>query len=230
MTEQDLKTINIAIDGPAGAGKSTLSKLLASRLGFLYIDTGALYRAIGLMALRSNIPASDDKCLRSLLGSIKIEIRFKNGGQHVYVNGEDVSTQIRSPEVSMAASAYSAVPQVRTFLLGLQKDMAARNNVVMDGRDIGTVVLPNADLKIFLTASAQDRANRRYTEMIQRGDTADYAQVLEDMIKRDAADSEREIAPLKQADDAVLLDTTGFTLEASLDALLALVRSKLSLT
>jgi cytidylate kinase len=230
VTDKNQKTVvNIAIDGPAGAGKSTLSKMLAARLGFLYIDTGALYRAVGLAALRQGASAPDEKSVRGLLAGTAIEIRFQDGGQHVYVNGEDVSAEIRSPEVAMAASAFSALPQVRAFLLDLQKNMAARNNVVMDGRDIGTVVLPDADVKIFLTASAEDRANRRYLEMIERGEQADYSRVLEDIKKRDAADIERDIAPLRQAADAVLIDTTGFALEKSLETLAALVEARLPL-
>lgn len=229
MTGNNQKHLNIAIDGPAGAGKSTLSRLLAKRLGFIYIDTGALYRTIGLFALRSGISPADVEKICDLLCKVKIALRFQNDGQHVYLNDEDVSAFIRTPEVSIAASNVSAIPQVRAFLLSLQKEMATQNNVVMDGRDIGTVVLPNADLKIFLTASAEDRATRRHKEMLERGDQSDYKTVLEDIKKRDAADSGRDIAPLKPAEDSILVDTTGYTLEKSLEKLTGLVTSSLAL-
>ena len=230
MIGSNHKHLNIAIDGPAGAGKSTLSRMLAARLGFLYIDTGALYRTIGLFALRSGISPLDAEKVCALLSNVKIALKFEADGQHVYLNDEDVSAFIRSPEVSIAASNVSAIPQVRAFLLSLQKEIAAQNSVVMDGRDIGTVVLPNADLKIFLTASAEDRATRRHKEMVERGENADYNTVLEDIKKRDAADSGRDIAPLKPAEDAVLVDTTGYTLEKSLETLTALVKVSLKVS
>lgn len=219
--------VNIAIDGPAGAGKSTLSKLLAERLGYIYADTGALYRSVGLSALRRGISPSDSLRVENMLAGISIEIKFKDGLQRVFLNGEDVSALIRKPEVSMAASQVSAIPKVRSFLLSLQKGLAANNNVVMDGRDIGTVVLPNAKIKIFLTASPQDRAKRRYNEMLSRGEAADYEKVLNDIKKRDEADTGRGIAPLKPAKDAVIVDTTGYELEKSLEKLTSIVRGHL---
>jgi CMP/dCMP kinase len=221
------KPVNIAIDGPAGAGKSTLSRMLAARLGYIYVDTGALYRAVGLSALRCGVAPSDAQNVGRLLADTAIEIRFEEGSQHVFLNGEDVSSLIRSPEVSMAASQVSAIPEVRVFLLELQKKLAADSSVVMDGRDIGTVVLPNADIKIFLTASPEDRARRRYKEMLERGETAEYEKVLADIKKRDDADSGREIAPLKPAMDSVIADTTGFELEKSLEKLTSIVKERL---
>lgn len=229
MNELNLKDkhINIAIDGPAGAGKSTLSRMLAKKLGFIYVDTGALYRAIGLFCLKKGIPASDADKVCPVLNEIDLKIKFENMEQQVVLNGKNVSPLIRTPEVSMAASAVSAIPGVREFLLNLQKDMAAKNNVVMDGRDIGTVILPKAEVKIFLTASAEERANRRYKEMIDKGEKADYNDVLDKIIKRDKADSEREIAPLKQAEDATLLDTTNMDLNEALKALIGCVKERL---
>lgn len=222
------KHINIAIDGPAGAGKSTLSRLLAERFGYIYVDTGALYRAVGLAAIRRGVFPSDSEKVGDMLSQITIEIKFKDGVQCVFLNGEDVSALIRTPEVSMAASQVSAIPKVRAFLLDLQKDLAASNNVVMDGRDIGTVVLPNAEIKIFLTASPQDRAKRRHKEMLERGEQISYDNVLADIIKRDEADSGRGIAPLKPAKDALIVDTTGFELEQSLEKLTTIVRRKIN--
>ncbi len=222
------KPINIAIDGPAGAGKSTLARLLAARFGFVYVDTGALYRSIGLFALRKGVEPSDAAGVRALLPEIRVELKFKGGKQHVLLCGEDVSARIRTPEVSDAASRVSAIPAVRTFLLGLQRDIAARSNVVMDGRDIGTVVLPGALVKIFLSASPEDRARRRYEEMLAKGQPAVYERVLADMVERDRADSGRDVAPLKPAPDAVRVDTTGFPLEKSLATLAALVKERLT--
>ncbi|HEX2937852.1 MAG TPA: (d)CMP kinase [Ruminiclostridium sp.] len=219
--------VNIAIDGPAGAGKSTLSRMLASRLGFIYVDTGALYRTIGIFALRNGISPSDKVGVCGLLNKINIQIQFISGTQHVILNGEDVSQKIRTPDVSMAASQVSAIPEVRNFLLDLQKNLAANNNVVMDGRDIGTVILPNAKIKLFLTASPEDRARRRYEEMLSRGQKADYQNVLMDMKKRDEADSDRGIAPLKPAEDALIVDTTGFELKQSLEKLTSIVKERL---
>lgn len=215
--------INIAIDGPAGAGKSTLSRALAKKFGYIYVDTGALYRAVGLRALQKGI-LSDDKCIADMLSEITVEIKFFDNSQHVFLNGDDVTSQIRSPEVSMAASRVSALPKVRAFLLDLQKDLAAKNNVVMDGRDIGTVVLPKAQIKIFLTASPQVRAERRYKEIIERGESVSYEKVLADIKKRDKDDSGREIAPLKPAENAVIVDTTDLSFEQSLETLISIVK------
>lgn len=227
MTDEKIETVNIAIDGPAGAGKSTISRLLAQGLGYVYVDTGALYRAVGLFALQNGVTTLEEQGVTGLLPKITLELKFKQDGQHVFVNEKDVSSLIRTPEVSMAASKVSAIPAVRAFLLDQQKQIAAKSNVVMDGRDIGTVVLPNARIKIFLTASPEDRARRRFEEMLERGDTSDYANVLADIVKRDNADSSREIAPLRPATDAVFIDTTGFELEKSLEKITSVVKELL---
>ena len=219
--------INIAIDGPAGAGKSTLSKLLAKRFNFIYVDTGALYRVIGLFAHRQGIDTRDIGGVSQLLPKIKLELLCAVEGQRVILNGEDVSAAIRMPEISMAASNVSAIPEVRAFLLQLQQNIARDNDCLMDGRDIGTVVLPNAQIKIFLTASPQDRARRRYEELLERGVKVDYNVVLSEIIVRDAQDSDREIAPLKPADDAVIVDTSGLELEQSLERLYEIVTEKI---
>lgn len=205
--------MNVAIDGPAGAGKSTVAKGAAKELGFIYVDTGALYRGIGLHALRSGKnPASAEEVI-PLLAGINEEIRFVEGEQRVFLNGEDISGLIRTEEVSKAASDVSAIPEVREFLLEMQKDIAAKNDVIMDGRDIGTVVLPKAELKIFLTAEPEVRAKRRVAQLAEKGIIADFEAVLEDVKKRDYNDSHRAAAPLKQAEDAVLIDNTNSTLE-----------------
>lgn len=200
--------INIAVDGPAGAGKSSVAKAVAAEIGFIYVDTGALYRSIALFALENNL---DDKALVGNLDKISIKLEYVDGVQHVILNNVDVSDKIRTPEVSMNASKISAIPEVRTFLFGLQKKIAEENNIIMDGRDIGTVVLPNADLKVFLTASAEERANRRFKETTDK--SIKYEQVLEDIKQRDYNDMNRKTSPLKQAKDAVLLDTTGMTVD-----------------
>lgn len=220
----DHKTISVAIDGPSGAGKSTIARVLAKELNFVYVDTGALYRTIGYYALRSGADPTMKSEVEPLLGELKVELRYMDGVQHVYLNGEDVSDHIRTPEVSLAASAVSAIPEIRRFLFQMQRDMAAAYNVIMDGRDIGTVVLPNADLKVFLTASVEDRANRRYEELLSRKQTVKYEDVLNDMRKRDYDDTHRVIAPLKPAADAVVVDTTGNTLEESVTILKNMVK------
>ena len=201
--------INVAIDGPAGAGKSSIAKAVAHEKGYIYVDTGALYRSIALFALENSL---EGESLVNSLDKINLSLEFIDGSQHVIMNNNDISDKIRTPEVSMNASKVSAIPEVRKFLFGLQKKIAAENNIIMDGRDIGTVVLPDADLKVFLTASAEERANRRYRE-IKDMDGVTYEQVLEDIKKRDYSDMHRDIAPLKQAEDAVLLDTTGMTVD-----------------
>ncbi len=202
--------ISVAIDGPSGAGKSTIARTVARELGFLYIDTGALYRSIGLFVMEEGLRPQEREDVKSCLPRIHLELRHVDGVQRVFLNGEDVSEKIRTPAVSMAASQVSAVPEVRAFLLELQRSIASKNNVIMDGRDIGTVVLPDAELKIFLTADPEDRARRRYEELAARGETVSYEEVLRDVIQRDHNDTHREISPLRQAPDAVLCNTTGF--------------------
>lgn len=217
-------SINIAIDGPAGAGKSTIARKAAAELGFIYVDTGALYRSVAYYCISAGADVSIPESVEKLLPEITPELRFIDGVQHVFVNGSDVSDKIRTPEVSMAASKVSAIPAVRAFLFDLQKKIARENDIIMDGRDIGTVVLPDADLKIFLTASPEARADRRYAELKDNPDAPAYEQVLADIIKRDHDDSTRAIAPLKQADDAVLCDTTELSLEESIDKIIGMVK------
>ncbi|MBQ9859619.1 MAG: (d)CMP kinase [Clostridia bacterium] len=217
----------IAIDGPAGAGKSTIAKILAKELELIYVDTGALYRTIGCHILRQGIDPADEAAVVAALDGIKVELVHREGEQRVLLNGEDVSGEIRTPAISMAASRVSAIPAVRAFLLQTQRDIAATHSVVMDGRDIGTVILPNAKVKIFLTASPESRATRRFAELQEKGDPATYEEVLADMIKRDYDDSHREIAPLRQAEDAVPVDTSGDTLEQSVARIRAVVRQQL---
>ena len=220
----------VAIDGPAGAGKSTISKRLAKELGYIYVDTGALYRAIGLFALRHGADIHDSAAIVGLLAGIEIDLRFVGLEQRVFLCGEDVSDLIRTEAVSMAASAVSALPQVRDFLMETQRGLARRNNVVMDGRDIGTVVLPDADCKIFLTASPEERARRRYNELVAKGVAANYEVVLEDLKRRDYNDSHRETAPLKLADDGIEVDTTGLSLEGSVQKVIDTAKAKLGIT
>lgn len=219
--------INIAIDGPAGAGKSTIARSLASKLGYIYVDTGALYRAVGVNAMRSGADTKNSEQVCATLKGADVSLRFVDGEQRVFLGEEDVSVAIRTPEASMAASNVSAIPEVRAFLFDLQRDIAAKNNCIMDGRDIGTVVLPNAEVKIFLTASAEVRAKRRYDELLAKGMQADYNQVLEEMIQRDYQDSHRAIAPLKQADDAVLVDTSDMNLEQVIETLDNIVKENI---
>lgn len=220
--------IAIAIDGPAGAGKSTIAKLAAKELSFIYVDTGALYRAIGLCAFQNNIGSKDVPAILEMLKDIKVELAFNDKKEQiVLLNGVDVSAHIRTPEVSMYASDVSAIPQVRAFLLDLQRNMAKTNNVIMDGRDIGTVVLPDAKIKIFLTASPEVRANRRYIELKEKGMDVAYDAVLQDIITRDYNDSHRETAPLKPADDSVLVDTSDLTLQESVDKLISIMKERM---
>ncbi len=219
--------IHIAIDGPSGAGKSTIARLVAARLGFMYIDTGALYRSVGVAALKRGFDPGDEKKVEQMLPTIRVTLGFVDGIQHVYVNDEDVSVQIRLPEASMAASAVSALPAVRRFLFGLQQDLAASHNCVMDGRDIGTVVLPDAEVKIFLTASPEVRAQRRYRELIEKGNEVNFDALLKEIIQRDYNDSHRAVAPLKKADDAVEIDSSEMSLDEVTEQILAIVHQKI---
>ncbi len=220
------KVINVAIDGPGGAGKSTSARAAAKELGYIYVDTGALYRAVGVNALRNNIDTKDFSAVAASLEGVSVDLVFENGEQKVLLNGENVSTEIRTPPASMAASDVSAVPEVRAFLFDLQRDIASRNNCIMDGRDIGTVVLPDAQVKIFLTASAEERAQRRFKELQAKGSTVSYQSVLDELIERDYNDSHREIAPLKPAEDSVVLDTTGVSLEEQVEKIIDIIKEK----
>ena len=217
----------VAIDGPAGAGKSSVAKAAAKELGFVYVDTGAIYRTIALYVLRQGVDPHDAAGVEALLPQIQVGMEYTEQGQKMLLNGEDVTGLIRTPEVSMATSACSAIPAVRAYLLQLQRDLAEKNNVLMDGRDIGTVVLPHAQLKIFLTASPEERARRRMGQLEEAGQKADYQSILRDIVQRDYQDSHRETAPLRPAEDSVLLDTTGNVFEQSVAQLVALVREKL---
>ncbi len=220
--------IKIAIDGPSGAGKSTLAKEVAKKLDYVYVDTGALYRTVGWAAISRGIDRSDEVGIAAMLKEITVDLTYENGIQNVLLNGEDVSQSIRLPECSMAASAVSALPAVRQFLLDTQRNIAKHHNVIMDGRDIGTVVLPDAQIKIYLTASAEDRAKRRYEELCEKGIATTYDDVLADMKQRDYNDMHREIAPLQQAEDAILLDTSGNTLEKSVQVISDIIMNRLS--
>ena len=219
--------INIAIDGPSGAGKSTLAKAIAAKLGYIYVDTGALYRAIGLYVKEKGIELSQCERAVEFLDEIKLELLYKDGSQLVMLGGRDVSLDIRMPEISMYASGVSKIPAVREFLLDLQRSMAKKHNVIMDGRDIGTVILPDADVKIFLTASAEGRAKRRYKELLEKGVDTTLEAVLADMEARDKQDATREIAPAVAADDAIFFDNTEYGLEESLEKVLEIIYSKI---
>ena len=218
--------VSVAIDGPAGAGKSTLARRLAAELGYIYVDTGAMFRTIGLYALRAGKDPKDNEAVNALLPEISLKFAFIEGEQHIYLNGEDVSTAIRTEEMGMAASAVGANPAVRAFLLGMQRDMAKTQDVLMDGRDIGTVVLPDATVKIFLTASPEARATRRWKEYQQKGVEVSYEEVLADVRQRDYQDTHRAAAPLRQADDAQLLDTSEMNFEQSLEAMKKMIVEK----
>ncbi len=219
--------ISIAIDGPSGAGKSTISRKAAEKFGFIYVDTGAIYRTIGLASKTHGVSLDDKAAVIAMLPKLAIELRYNgNGEQCMYLDGEDVSQDIRLPEVSMLASAVSAIPEVRAFLVDMQRDLAKKHDVIMDGRDIGTVILPDADLKIFLTADVADRAQRRYEELHTKKIDKPFDEVLEEMKQRDKQDTQRAAAPLKAADDAVLLDTSGNTLEESIAAVCRLIAEK----
>ena len=219
-----MKTINIAIDGPAGAGKSSIAREVSSELGFIYVDTGALYRAIAYYALEHQL--TSETALVRQLKKIDLDLKYICGNQCVSLNGEDITDEIRTPEVTKMASTVSAYPAVREFLFDLQQKLAKEHNVIMDGRDIGTVVLPDADLKIFLTASPEERASRRYLEWKDKPDCPTYEKILADIIERDYQDTHRAAAPLKQAEDAVLLDTSELNFEQSLDAMKQIIAQK----
>jgi cytidylate kinase len=225
-----MKNISIALDGPAGSGKSTLARMVAKHFDLIYVDTGALYRSIGLYVLRNKVNSRDEKGVSALLPKIKLEMKYDDDGvQRMILCGEDVTDYIRLPEVSVYASDVSAMPPVRAFLLSMQRDMAVKYDVIMDGRDIGTVVLPGAGLKIFITADAEARAKRRYLELREKGVETSLEEVLRDMGIRDKNDSEREAAPLKAAEDAVLFDTTDLDLKESFEALCSIVTGRFSL-
>ncbi|HIZ54666.1 MAG TPA: (d)CMP kinase [Firmicutes bacterium] len=220
--------IAIAIDGPAGAGKSTIAKAVAQKLGYIYVDTGALYRTIALYMLENGISPSAVAPVEAALQNIRVELKFKDGEQKVFLNGKDVSEAIRKNEVSTAASQVSAIPAVRDFLFDLQRQLAEENHVIMDGRDIGTVVLPNADVKIYLTASPEERAARRRDQLLEKGEKVDYNQLLQEIRERDYNDSHRAIAPLKPAPDAIRIDTTDYTYAESEALILSIIEDKLS--
>lgn len=217
---------NVAIDGPAGAGKSTIAKAAAKELGFIYVDTGALYRAIAYNAVTKGV-IDDTQKIIDMLTDTNVELKYVDGVQAVYLNGDDVSAYIRTPEISMGASKVSAIPQVREFLLNLQRDIAQKNNVIMDGRDIATVVLPNADVKIFLFASPECRAQRRYKELIEKGEDVTLEDVLADVNQRDYQDSHRELAPLKPSEDSVMADTSKLNLEESIQLVIDIIKERI---
>jgi len=214
--------MQIAIDGPSGAGKSTIARKIANAIGFTYVDTGAIYRAVGLATLQT-----PDEPIETLLPKLTVKLEYQNNEQQIYLNYQNITTKIRTPEVSMAASNVSKLPCVRDFLLQLQRDLAAENNVIMDGRDIGTVVLPEAEIKIFLTADPADRANRRYQELKPNNPELTYESVLNDVIKRDTQDQQRAASPLKPAKDAIIVDTTGNELEKSIEIITEIIKSNL---
>ena len=218
---------SIAIDGPAGAGKSSIAKALSKRLGYIYIDTGAMYRAVALFFLENNVADGKDSRIESLLDKLEISIKYEDGAQKVILNGEDVTGKLRLEEIGKLASKFSAIGSVREKLVALQRKLAQKENVVMDGRDIGTVVLPNADLKIYLSASSKVRAKRRYLELLEKGQTdLDINDIEDEIIKRDEADMNREISPLKQADDAYYLDSSDMTLEEVVSKILSMVKEE----
>ena len=220
--------MKIAIDGPAGAGKSATAKALAKELGFIYVDTGALYRGIGLYVIRKGANPSSIEEVVPLLAEIKIEMRHTDGVQHIFLNGEDVSELIRTESVSTAASGVSAIPAVRDFLFDMQREIAEKNDVVMDGRDIGTVVLPDAELKLFLTAKPEVRARRRVNQLAEKGIVADFNDVLEEVIQRDYNDSHRDFRPLKLAEDGILMDNTELPLKETVEKIIALAKERMA--
>ena len=216
----------IAIDGPSGAGKSTVAKALSKRLGIVYVDTGALYRTVGYFVRSQNTDPKDPDAVSALLPLINIEVKYESGVQKVYLNGEDLGDKIRQPEMSMYASAVSAIPNVRAFLLDTQRDIAKKNSVVMDGRDIGTVILPDAEIKIFMSASPEARAKRRYKELLEKGESVSYETVLAEMIERDSNDRNRAVAPAIPAEDAVHLDNSEMSIEENVDAIINIIKAK----
>ena len=218
---------SIAIDGPSGSGKSSVAKAVSARLGFLYVDTGAIYRTVGVFAKRNGIDPHDEETLGKNLDKVDIKIKWIDGTQHVFLSDEDVSQEIRLPEMSMYASAVSALGKVRAFLLQMQRDFAKNNNVIMDGRDIGTVVLPDADVKIFMYATVEARAERRYKELVANGKDVTYEGVLSDMITRDKNDSSRELAPCVPAEDAIMLDNSEMSLEVNIEKVLEIINEKI---
>lgn len=216
----------IALDGPSGAGKSTVAKALAKALGIVYVDTGALYRTVGYFVRQKNADPKNAEAVGALLPEIQIEIKYEEGAQHVYLNGEDLGDKIRTPEMSMYASAVSAIPAVRAFLLDTQRDIARKNSVVMDGRDIGTVILPDAEIKVFLFASNEARAKRRYNELVAKGENVKYEDVLREMIERDNNDRNRDVAPAVPAKDAVMMDNSDMSIEENVAAVIELIKAK----
>lgn len=219
--------IIVAIDGPVGAGKSTVAKLIAKGLSIVYVDTGAMYRAVGLYAVRNNVDTKDRERLSKLINEIEIDVKVSNAGQRIFLNKEDVTGLIRTPEMSMAASNVSAIPEVRARLVDMQREIGKNRSIVMDGRDIGTVVFPNANIKIYLTASPEERAGRRYSELINKGQKVTFKEVYEDLMKRDHNDMSRDASPLKPAEDAVILDTTGKDLEKVVKEAIELINATL---
>jgi cytidylate kinase len=221
---------SIAIDGPSGAGKSTLAKMLAKELNYLYVDTGAIYRTVGLAAMERGVSPEDEGAVAALLPGLDIRMGYgEDGLQRMFLNGVDVTDAIRQNQISEWASKVASLPAVRAFLLDMQRKLAREHDVIMDGRDIGTVVLPQADLKLYLTADASARADRRYAELVDRGQTVDRAQILRDVMERDARDMNRAVSPLKQAEDAVVVDTTRLDLDESFRAMLSVIRENLKL-
>lgn len=218
--------INIAIDGPAGAGKSTIAKAVAGRLGIIYLDTGAMYRSVAYAVLKSGADVGDEKAVSQVLDGLDMDIRYENGAQQIYVNGENVTPYLRAPHMSKAASDVSALPVVRYKMVELQREFARTHDVVLDGRDIGTFVLPDANCKFFMTADPEERAKRRYKELSEKGEKCDYDTVLKDIIQRDYNDSHRAVAPLKQADDAYYLDTTRLSIDEVIEKVVKVVEEK----
>ena len=223
-----MKSFDVAIDGPSGAGKSSLARRCAAELGFLYVDTGAIYRTVGLAARRRGLDCKNEEAVAALLPELEIRMGYEDGEQRMFLNGEDVSREIRMPEISMCASDVSAHGSVRSFLLEMQRKLARENRVIMDGRDIGTVVLPEAKLKIYLTASPEARAERRMKELLAKGVETSFEEVLQDILKRDEQDMNREVAPLRRAEDAVLVDTTEIDFEGSFQLMCRIIRERMA--